>query len=137
MAAKILEGRNSNHDIIINPKTFSQPNLFYTTHNGGHDLECFKMAEPVNHGDALSFLVSAKHVLGCTGSIIKLGNHKHHIAVIVDKSASTLPGMITYQKVGNSYICRLIWSAMEMADTSMTSGKDVEPLRYSLRISAV
>ena len=120
--------------ITINPEAFSQPNLFYATHNGGYDLECFKMAEPVNHGDAVSFLVSAKQVLGCTGSIIKLGDHRHHISVIVDKSASALAGMIHYQKVGNFYICRLIWSAQEMDDTSRASAESAEPLRCSLRL---
>ena len=122
--------------ITINPEAFSQPNLFYATHNGGHGLECFKITEPVNHGDAGSFLVSAKHVFGCTGSIIKLGEHQHHINVIMDKSEGALAGMINYQKVGNSYICRLIWSAQEMDDTSGTSGEDVDPLRCSLRVYA-
>lgn len=123
--------------ITINPEAFSQPNLFYATHNGGHNLECFKMTEPVNHGDAISFLVSAKQVLGCTGSIIKIGDHRHHINVTVDKSASNLAGMIHYQNIGNSYICRLIWSAQEMDDTSRTSGEAVGVLRCSLRICGV
>lgn len=122
--------------ITINPEAFSQPNLFYATHNGGNDLECFKMTKSINYGDAVSFLVSAKHGLGCTGSVIKIGDHKYHIAVIVDKSASALHGMINYQKIGNSYICRLIWSAREMDDTSRTSDEAVEPLRCSLRVSA-
>ena len=102
--------------------------------NGGYDLESFKMTEPVNHGEAVSFLVSAKHVLGCTGSFFKLGDYKHYINVTVDKSASNVAGMIHYQKVGKSYICRLIWSAQEMDDTSRTSAEASEPLRCSLRI---
>ncbi len=122
--------------ITINPEAFSQPNLFYATHNGGHDLEYFKMTEPVNHGEAVSFLVSAKQVSGCTGSIIKLGDHRHHISVIVDKSASALAGMINYQKVGSSYICRLICTAQEMDDTSRTSGEAVKLLCCSLRVYA-
>ena len=122
--------------ITLNPEAFSQPNLFYATHNGGHELEYFKMTEPINHGDAVSFLVSAKHVLGCTGGVIKLGDHRHHISVIIDKSASAIAGMIYYQKVGNSYICRLIWSAQEMDDTSRTSGETAQPLRCSLHVYA-
>ena len=120
--------------ITINPEAFSQPNLFYATHNGGHEIEHFKITEPVNHGNAVSFLVSAKQVLGCTGGVIKLGDHTHQINITVDKSASTLAGMIHYQKVGNSYICRLIWSAQEMDDTSRGACKSVEPLLGSLRI---
>ena len=134
---KILVGSFRLGYITINPEAFSQPNLFYATHNGGQDLEYFKMTESINHGDAVSFLVSAKQALGCTGSIIKLGDHKHHINVNMDKSASALSGMIQYQKGGDSYICRLIWSALEMDDTSRTSGETVKPLRCSLRVSAV
>jgi len=44
--------------ITINLEAFSQLNLFYAIHNGGHELEYFKMTEPVIHGDAVSFLVS-------------------------------------------------------------------------------
>jgi len=122
--------------ITINPEAFSQQNLFYATHNGGHELEYFKITEPINHGEAVSFLISAKHVLGCTSSIIKLGDHRHHINVIVDKSASNQAGMIHYQKIGDSYICRLIWSAREMDDTSRTTDKAVDPLRCSVRVYA-
>ena len=124
--------------ITINPEAFSQENLFYATHNGGHDLEYFKMTEPINHGDGVSFWVSAKQVLGCSGSVIELGDHRHHIAVIVNKSVSALAAMIHYHKVGNSYICRLIWSASEMDDTARISeGGADEPLRCSFRICCV
>jgi hypothetical protein len=132
--SKLMAGSLRLGYITINPEAFSQPNLFYATHNGGHDLEYFKMAEPVNHGDAVSFLVSAKHVLGCTGSIIKLGDNRHYLKVTVDKSASNLAGMIHYRKVGNSYICRLIWSAQEMDDTIRKSGKLLETFQCSLRV---
>ena len=123
--------------ITLNPAAFSQKNLFYATHNGGHELEYFKVTESFNHGDAVSFLVSAKHLVGCTGSVIKLGDHRHYLRVIVDKSATALPGMIQYQKVGNSYICRLIWSVREMDDTSRASIETAAPLRCTLRISGV
>lgn len=122
--------------VTLNPAAFSQPSLFYATHNGGHDFEYFDMAKAVDHGDAVSFLVSANHVLGCTGGVIKLGDRQHNINVGVDKSASALAGMIQYQKIGDSYICRLIWTAREMDETSRLSGQPGEPLRCSLRVGA-
>ncbi len=134
--AHLLPGSLRLGYITLNPEAFTPKDLFYAVHNGGSDLEYFKMTEPVNHGNAVSFLVSANHLLGCTGSVVKLGDHKHHIHVTVDKSASSLAGMIHYQKVGNSYICRLIWSAREMDDTSRTSDESAEPLRCSLRVHA-
>jgi len=120
--------------ITINPEAFSQPNLFFSTHNGGYDLEHFEMSEPINHGEAVSFLVSASQAIGCTDSLIRLGDHTHYIEVTVDKSASALAGMVTYQKVGNSYICRLSWSAQEMDDTSRTPTDGAEPTLCSIRV---
>lgn len=67
----------------INPEALSQKDLFYSVHNTGNDPEYFKMIESVSYGDAVSFLIPAKHVLGCTDAIIKLGDHRHHISVIV------------------------------------------------------
>jgi hypothetical protein len=122
--------------ITINPELFSQPKLFYATHNGGYELEYFQMTDPINHGDAVSFLVSAKQALGCTGSVVRLGDDRYCIDVTADKSASSLCGMIHYQRVGKSYICRLVWSAREMDDTSRTSSESMEPLQCSLRVSA-
>lgn len=95
---QILAGSLRLGYITINPEAFSQQNLFYATHNGGNELEYFKMTKPVNHGNAVSFLVSAKQVLGCTDSVINLGDHEHYINDTVDKSASNLAGMINYQK---------------------------------------
>lgn len=120
--------------ITLNPEVFSQPDLFFETHNGGYHPERFEMAKPITHGEAVSFLVSARQVIGCTGSIIRLGDHKHHLDVIVDKTASALAGMVTYQKVGGSYIYRLAWSAQEMDDTSRTPTEGAEPTFCSVRI---
>jgi len=120
--------------ITLNPDVFSQPDLFFETHNGGYSLERFAMDRSINHGEAVSFLVSARHVIGCTGSVMRLGDHRHYLDVIVDKTASALAGMITYQKVGGSYICRLAWSAQEMDDTSRTPTDGVKPTVCSIRV---
>lgn len=122
--------------ITINPDAFSPERLFYATQNGGYELETFRISDLIDHGDAVSFLVSAKQVLGCTGSVIRLGDRKHCLNIAVDRTASALAGMIQYQKVGRSYICRLIWSAREMDDSSKASAHLVEPLKCTLRISS-
>ncbi len=123
--------------ITINPEAFSQRHLFYAVHNGGNELETYNMTEPFNHGGSVSFLVSASHILGCTGSFIKLGDHRHIIDVNINRSASALAGAISFQKVGNSYLCRLFWSAQEMDDTSKANIEPTEPFRCTLRVSAL
>lgn len=126
--------------VTINPDAFSGDHLFYATHNGGYALDSFQICESISdsidHGDAISFLVSAKQALGCTGGFFMLGDQKHYLKVSIDKTASALVGMVQFHRVGQSYICRLTWSAREMDDTSKMSDKMAASMKCRFRICA-
>jgi len=122
--------------ITLNPSAFSQTSLFYETHNGGHDIEHFPIEGSIYHGDAVSFLISARHALGCTGGMVKLGDDKTQIHVSIDKTVAALVGMIQYQEPGNSYFLRFCWSARELDETARTGGTAAGPWRCSMSVSA-
>jgi hypothetical protein len=72
--------------------------LFYRCHNGGFHPETFALdGHRVNHGEAVSFLVSASHAIGITEGVVELGDRSRAIRVQVDKTLSALVGMVTYQ----------------------------------------
>jgi hypothetical protein len=105
--------------VTLLPEAFARDSLFYATHNGGQGLESFKLSsERVEHGRAVSFLVSASHALGVTGGLVDLGDHGNILRVQTDKSASALVGMISYQPVKETFFYRLAFSAREMDETS-------------------
>ncbi len=152
--------------VTINPDAFTRDQPFYATHNGGYALENFRMSEAsgskgeresgeacertgaresaweinngetIDHSDAISFLVSAKQALGCTGGLILLGDERNCLHISIDKTVNSLVPMVQFHRVGPSYICRLIWSAREMDDTSKASEGLAVPLRCRFRISA-
>lgn len=105
--------------ITLNPELFARGSLFFSTHNGGDATETFFINDkPINHLAPVSALVSASHGFGVTAGVVMLGDAAHRIIVEVDKTESAATGHILYSPVDDHYLYRLIFSAMEMDDTS-------------------
>ena len=119
--------------ITLNPAAFERSTLFYRTHNGGCEEEMYPLAgTQVDHGNAVSFLVSARHGVGLSESVVELGDATHCLRIEIDKSLSALIGLMTYQEVGNTYFCRLAPSAGEMDETRHPMG---DPVIRQMRIA--
>ncbi len=105
--------------LTLNPERYARDSLFYRTTNGGFSAECFKLGEEsVNHGAAVSFLVSAACGLGLTEGWIEVGDKESALRVTVNSEAAALVGLVTYNRIDGSYFYRLAFSAGEMDDTS-------------------
>ena len=120
------------------PSAFDERTLMYRTHNGGIEPEHFRLQEEaVDHGAAVSFLVSAANALGMTGSTIEIGDRTCVLRVEVDKSQAALVGMVTHRRVGQVFFSQLQFSAMELDDTSLAADHAMQlPSRFVLRYSA-
>ena len=104
--------------ITLNPEAFDRSTLFYRTHNGGYGKESFFLSDKsIDHGSAVSFLVSAAHGIGVTDGVVEIGDARRYLNVILDKAENALIGFIHYQKVGDTYFFRLSFSAGEMDET--------------------
>jgi hypothetical protein len=98
---------------------FDSQNLCYRTHNGGVELERFSLSgSNVNHGQSVSFLVSANQALGMTEGLVELGDHRHRLMLECDSSRAAVIGLITHQVILEKNFTRLAFSAREMDDTS-------------------
>lgn len=124
--------------VTLNPAAFDARSLFYRTHNGGYRPETFQLGQTgVDHGDAVSFMVSASHGLGMTEGSCELGDGRHILRIEIDHSLVALIGMITYQPIGSSFFLRLALSAAEIDDTRrgpVQSG--LFPTTYWMRLTA-
>ena len=70
--------------------------------------------------------------------MLDLGDAQRSIRIEIDKGAAALVGMVSHRRVGESFFCQVQvqFSAMELDDTSVSSGEGVRPsreiiLRYS------
>jgi hypothetical protein len=123
--------------VTLMPDAFDADSLMFRTHNGGPQLETFPLANTVvEHGAPVSFLVSSSHAVGITAGVFELGDARRWIRVAIEKGTAALVGMVSHRRVGDSYFCQVQFSAMELDDTSVSSGDDPRPpreivLRYS------
>jgi hypothetical protein len=123
-------------NITINPEAFDAETLFFRTHNGGFAPETFPVAEKrIFHGEATSFLVSAKQGVGITGGSLEIGDARTLLRVDIDRSLAALLGLITAKPAGSSYFFRCALSAGEMDETSKPRRRK-GPLRARLTLSA-
>lgn len=121
--------------ITLNPEVFERDTLFFSTHNGGYEREMFRINNKnIEHGNPISFLVSASQGIGITGGMVELGDEKRSICIEVDKTSAALIGFITYRLVDDRYFFRLIFSAGEIDETAVTSQKNCK-IQRDMRIS--
>jgi hypothetical protein len=105
--------------ITLNPEAFEEKSLFFRSHNGGDTPESFNLCrKPVNHLAPVSSLVSISNGLGVTSGVVEVGDRHKRLSLKIDKCDAALTGHIVYTPVGNQYFYRVVFSAMEMDDTS-------------------
>jgi hypothetical protein len=125
--------------VTLKPDAFDHQTLHYRAANGGIRPETFRVhGATIDHGNAVSFLVSATQAVGITDGSIALGDARHRLTVDVDKTASALVGMVTSSAVGSTYFCRLALSACEVDETRQPIHRSPDGfLTCGLRLSAM
>ncbi len=122
--------------VTLMPSAFAADALFYRTCNGGTGAETFPLhGRAVDHGAAVSFLVSASHAIGMTDGWVELGDRHRVVRVEVDQGVAALVGMVTHRAVPPAYFCRLALSAGEVDETRGETAV-AGPLTCSLAITA-
>jgi len=113
-------------NITFIPTSFDKRNLFYASHNGGGEIEKFKIrGDVIEHGRSLSSLISAKQGLGATEGMVIIGDKEKQVCIWHDYSRAALIPTIYYQLAGNNqYFLRLQYSAQEMDETFVEDEKE-------------
>jgi hypothetical protein len=120
---------------LLNPEAFDRTALTFRTHNGGRDAEEQPMnGHDIDHGQPISFLVSAKTGLGMTEGKISLGDADRRFTVKVDQTVAPLVGLIQSQTSGDRLFCRLMLSALELDDTRKPT-ETIEPHRFRFALT--
>jgi hypothetical protein len=122
--------------ITLLPDAFDWKNLSLTTHNGGKNSETFSLnGSTVDHGAAVSFLVSSSFGIGMTQGWAELGDGKNRVRVTVDRATAPLLGLLTHREVGGSLFCQLQLSALELDETRKPQAYKQGPRRFRFGIS--
>lgn len=105
--------------LTLFPEAFHTSSLRVSAANGGEQSESFLLGkQSVDHGKAVSFLVSAHQCLGLTDGVVQLGDANKAIQVRFNPGEAALLGQIQHQPVDSSWFTRLALSARELDDTA-------------------
>jgi hypothetical protein len=124
-------------NVTVMPEAFNPRGLWFGGHLGGTAMETFHLAgRRVQHGEASSFLVSAKQGLGLTSGVAELGDDTRALRVTFDPGETPLLGLVSFRVIRDSYFLRLALSASEMDETSRPRNRTA-PWRCALSLAAV
>jgi len=121
------------------PEAFNPAALQLTTTNGG-EAERFVLADQtVDHGAAVSFLVSSSHGLGLTEGWAEIGDGHTDLRIEVDRATAPLLGLVTHRAARarggqTSLFCQVTLSALEIDDTSKPASYEAGPRRFRFAI---
>ncbi|MBS0275767.1 MAG: glycoside hydrolase family 57 [Proteobacteria bacterium] len=120
------------------PGVFEWPKLSLTTHNGGKEKETFPLnGQVVDHGAAVSFLVSSSYGIGMTEGWAELGDEKNRVRIEIDRSTAPLLGLLTHRRAAGSVFCQLQLSALELDETRKPNAYAAGRRRFRFGIRAV
>jgi hypothetical protein len=121
--------------ITLLPDAFDWKNLSLTTHNGGKHPETFSLnGHAIDHGAAVSFLVSSSFGIGMTEGWAELGDTKNRVRIEIDRATAPLLGLLTHKKIGGSLFCQLQLSALELDETRKPQAYKEGPRRFRFGI---
>lgn len=105
--------------ITLFPEAFDMKALQLQATNGGEIQETFYLSEKcIDHGKAVSFLVSAHQGLGLTDGIVSIQDKTKCVRLSFNPADSSYLGQIQHSPVDTTFISRLSLSAKELDDTA-------------------
>jgi hypothetical protein len=119
------------------PGAFEWTKLSLTTHNGGKEAETFSLnGHAVDHGAAVSFLVSSSYGIGMTEGWAELGDDTTRVRIAIDRATAPLLGLLTHRRAAGSVFCQLQLSALELDETRKPCSFAAGSRRFRFGISA-
>jgi len=120
------------------PDAFDAGALELVTCNGGAAERFPLTGQRVDHGAAVSFLVSSSHGLGLSEGWAELSDGHTCLRITVDRATAPLLGLLTHRGAKaagrESLFCQLTLSALELDDTSKPSPYRAGPRRFRFAV---
>lgn len=124
--------------VTLLPTAFERDSLAFSTHNGGDELESFKIGNGTfDHGSPVSSLVSANQALGVTEGYFAFSDKRKKITVSFDKCESAMIAYVSNVNVRESFLTRVSFSQMEFDDSSKPRRIGIDELSFRIRAETV
>lgn len=121
--------------VTLFAENFDQSDLHYMSHNGGKDLEIFKIHNNFDHGEPVSKLVSSSNIIGATEGLLIIGDKNKKIHIEFDKSLCASVAMVQFKSIQEKNLIRAFLTARETDDTSKIADADIQEIKYTLKVT--
>ncbi|MEL7640490.1 MAG: hypothetical protein AAGU21_12680 [Solidesulfovibrio sp.] len=124
--------------VTLPPGAFDPGSLYYRAAQGGPP-ETFPLAgQDVDHGRAVSFLVSAGQGVGASDGVVDIGDRDKFLRARVVTPGVRPLALVTCRQDEEGLFCRLAFSILETDETSRPGGRGARRLclRFSLEAFA-
>ena len=112
--------------------------LSLVTTNGGARETFALSGHVIDHGAAVSSLVSSSFGLGLNEGWAEIGDDATRLRIAVDRTVAPLMGFLTHRPAGpgGKIFCQLVLSALELDDTRKPSSYGSGPRRFRFSVEA-
>jgi hypothetical protein len=119
--------------VTLPPGSFDPDTLFFRAAQGGAP-ETFPLAgRTVDHGRAVSFLVSASQGVAASDGVLEIGDRDKFLRARVETPGYRPLALVTCRRAEEGVFCRVCFSILETDETSRPWGRG--PRRLCLRFS--
>jgi len=122
--------------LLLSPEAWDHSTLRYATHLGGRAAERFECGKrDFDHGEHVSFLVSASTCLGMTEGVVWIGDSERSIEVTVRHELVKSVGLISHRRLGDKAFFQFCSSILELDETSRDQRPSLQmPIEFEMTI---
>lgn len=120
--------------VTLPPWSYDRESLYFRASQGGPTETFSTVGQTVDHGRAVSFLVSASQGLGASDGVVELGDKDKGLRLCLETPGYRPLGLVTCRAVDGTFFFRLAFSVLEMDETSRPGarGRRRLALRFSM-----
>ena len=116
---------------------FDLTELELATHNGGREMETFRIAgNELDHGASVSAMISANHAISVSEGVVELGDTEKVLRLRIDRNDCAAIGLVKNHPVKDKNLTRFAFSIQEFDDTSKSRETCLNDIQLSIWMSA-
>jgi len=122
--------------VTLLPGGFDLNDLELATHNGGREMETFRIAgNELDHGASVSALISSNNAISVTEGIVQLGDVRKTLEMRIDRNECAAIGLVRNHPVKDKNLTRFAFSIQEFDDTSKARETSLNDVQFTVTMS--
>lgn len=122
--------------VLLIPEEWDEGTLRFASHFGGRRAELFDCElHDFDHGEHVSFLVSASTCVGMTEGVVWIGDGMRSLEIQVRQDLSKSVGLVSHRRIGDKTFFQFCASILELDETSREQALSLQkPIEFEMTV---